>query len=317
MSDPLIPEAAPPSSPSETVAPPSALAPPSGADLILLVVAVAAVSTSAPLIREAAVPALAIAFWRNALASGALSPGLVVRRQELARLGPGERRKSVAAGVLLAAHFGTWIPSLSFTSVASSVALVSTQPVWTAVLARARHQAIPRQAWIGIALALGGVVVLTGVDLTFSTRALLGDALALAGGILAATYVTIGAEVRRTVSTTVYTGVCYATAAAVLLSACLVSGQPLVGYSARAWGCIAAVTIGPQFLGHSVFNRVLKTTSPTIVSVAVLFEIVGATLLAGWWFGERPHAATLPAAALIVAGVVLVARSSRGTVSGA
>lgn len=287
------------------------MTPPAGVDLILLVVAVAAVSTSAPLIREAAVPALAIAFWRNALASGMLSPALVLRRREVARLSPAERRKSVAAGVLLAAHFGTWIPSLSFTSVASSVALVCTQPVWTAILARARHEVVPRQAWMGIGLALAGVVLLTGVDLTFSSRALLGDGLALGGGMLAAAYVTVGAEVRRTVSTTVYTGVCYATAAGLLLLACLVAGQALGGYSTRSWACLVAVTIGPQFLGHSIFNRVLRTTSPTVVSVAVLFEIVGATLLARWWFGERPHGATLPAAALIVAGVVLVARASQ------
>lgn len=288
-----------------------AVGPPPHADLALLALAVAAVSTSAPLIREAAVPALAIAFWRNALAAGALSPGLAFRRRELAQLGRGERSKSIAAGVLLAAHFATWIPSLSYTTVASSVALVCTQPVWAAALARARHEAVPRRVWTGIALALAGVILLTGVDLTFSSRALLGDGLALAGGMLAAAYVTVGADVRRTVSTTVYTGLCYATAAGVLLFACLAGGQALAGYSARSWACIAAVTIGPQFLGHSVFNRVLRTTSPTVVSVAVLFEIVGATLLAAWWFGERPHAAALPAAGLIVAGVIVVARSTR------
>jgi drug/metabolite transporter (DMT)-like permease len=294
VSDPIVPEAPPG---TFTV---------SGGDLALLVVAVAAVSTSAPLIREAAIPALAIAFWRNGLAAAALSPGLVLGARE--RLSRRERRWSVLSGALLAAHFATWIPSLSYTSVASSVALVSTQPVWTAVLARARHEEVPRRAWAGMAVALTGVVVLTGVDVSFSARALFGDALALMGGMLAAAYVTVGAEVRRTVSTTAYTGVCYAAAASLLLAACVVTGQPLVGYRLRSWLCIAAVTVGPQFLGHSVFNRLLRTVGPTVVSVAVLFEVVGATLLAEWWLGERPHAAALPAAALIVAGVVVVVR---------
>lgn len=255
-------------------------------------------------------PALAIAFWRNGLAVATLAPGLFRRRREVARLSSRERWLSVAAGLLLAAHFATWIPSLSYTSVASSVALVSTQPVWTAALARARGERVPRRAWAGIALAMAGVLAITGVDLAFSARAVLGDVLALTGGVLAAAYVTVGAEVRRTVSTTVYTGVCYAAAAAALLVGCLTAGAHLTGYPLRGWLCIIAITAGPQFLGHSVLNRVLRTTSPTVVSVAVLFEIVGATLLAAWWFGERPHAGTVPAAALIVAGVVMVATST-------
>jgi drug/metabolite transporter (DMT)-like permease len=285
---------------------------------VLLAVAVAAVSTSAPLIREAVVPALAIAFWRNALASVALGPVILGRRRwrdELRGLGRRETLLSVGAGVLLAAHFATWIPSLSFTTVASSVALVATQPVWTALLARARGEHVARGTWAGIALALAGALALTGVDVTVSSRAVLGDALALAGGMLAAAYVTVGAQVRRTVTTTVYTTVCYATAAGVLLVACLAGGQPLGGYSARGWWCLVALTVGAQLLGHSVFNRVLPTTGPTVVSVAVLFEIVGATLLAQWWFGEHPHVAAVPAAVLIIAGVVLVVRSTDATIA--
>jgi drug/metabolite transporter (DMT)-like permease len=300
------------------VAAPAALARPGLPDLLLLVVAVAAVSTSAPLIREAAVPALAIAFWRNALASAALGPVVVGRRrwrEEMCGLRRREIGLSAGAGVLLAAHFASWIPSLSFTTVASSVALVATQPVWTALLARARGEHVARGAWAGIALALAGALALTGVDVTVSSRAVLGDLLALTGGVFAAAYVTVGAQVRKTVTTTVYTTVCYASAAGVLLVACLAGGQPLGGYSARGWWCIVALTAGAQLLGHSVFNRVLAATGPTVVSVAVLFEIVGATLLAQWWFGERPHAATVPAALLIIAGVVLVLRSTDAAVT--
>lgn len=285
--------------------------PPAG-DLALLVVAVAAVSTSAPLIRLAAAPALAIALWRNLLASGVLVPwALVTTRTELAGLGRRQRRLAVLAGTLLAAHFAVWIPSLSFTTVASSVALVATQPVWAALIARQRGELVPRAVWAGIGIAVAGAVLLTGIDVQISARALLGDLLALAGGALAAAYVTVGAEVRATVSTTTYTTVCYATASLVLLAVCVVTGQQLAGYPPGTWWALVGLTVGAQLLGHSVFNRVLRTTSPTVVSVAILFEIAGAAVLAALWFGETPPPAAVPAAALIALGVVVVVRAGR------
>jgi len=285
--------------------------PPTG-DLVLIAVAVAAVSTSAPLIREAQAPALAIAFWRNAFAVAVLVPVCAARRRdEIARLRRGPAGGALLAGGLLSAHFATWVPSLSFTTVASSVALVATQPVWAALLARARGDDVPAQAWLGIALAVGGAVLLTGVDVALSGRALVGDLLALAGGMLAAAYVTVGADVRQFLSTTVYTTICYATAAAVLAGMCLAGGQALGGFDGRTWLCLLALTAGPQFLGHSVVNRVLRTTSATVVSVAILFEIVGSTLLAWAAFGEAPPAGAYPAAVLIAGGIVLVVLAGR------
>jgi drug/metabolite transporter (DMT)-like permease len=289
-----------------------AVARPPAGDLALIAVAVAAVSTSAPLIREAQAPALAIAFWRNAMAVAVLAPICAVRRRdEIARMGRAPAGGALLAGGLLAAHFATWVPSLSFTTVASSVALVATQPVWAALLARARGQEVPPQAWLGIGLAVGGAILLTGVDLALSGRALVGDLMALTGGILAAAYVTVGAEVRQSVSTTLYTAICYSTAAAALGLLCLGGGQALSGFDGRTWLCLLALTAGPQFLGHSVVNRVLRTTSATIVSVAILFEIVGSTLLAWMAFGETPPAGAYPAAVLIAAGIVLVVLAGR------
>jgi len=283
-------------------------------DLLLIALAIAAVSTAAPLIREAQAPALAVAFWRNALAVAVLVPLSAVRRRgEIAGLGarPGAARGAVLAGLLLSAHFATWVPSLSFTTVASSVALVATQPVWAALLARARGQTVPAQAWLGIGVAVGGAVLLTGVDVSLSARALAGDLLALAGGMLAAAYVTAGGEVRQTMSTMLYTTICYSTAAAGLGLLCAGGRQALTGFDGRTWLCLAALTAGPQFLGHSIVNRVLRTTSATVVSVAILFEIVGSTLIAWAAFGETPPAGAYPAAVLIAAGTVLVVLSGR------
>ena len=285
-------------------------------DLALLGLAVAAVSTAAPLVRVADAPTLAIAFWRNALALPVLALLVVRSTRGLRRAGGPvlarrEWRLSVVAGLFLGAHFATWIPSLSFTSVASSVALVSTQPVWAALIARGRGEDVPAGAWWGIGSAVAGAVVLSGVDLAVDPRALFGDLLALIGGVLAAAYVTVGAEVRRTVPTTVYALVCYGVAAGALLVVCLVGRQPLAGsdYDATTWLALVAMVAGPQLLGHTVVNRVLGTTSPTLVSVAILFEIVGSALLAWVAFDEVPPASAIPAAILIGAGVVLVVRS--------
>ena len=282
-----------------------------GVDATLLTIAVLAVSTSGPLVREADAPGMAIAFWRTFLGSAVVIAIAAVRhRAELRGLRPGQIRVAVVAGMFLGLHFATWIPSLSFTTVASSVALVCTQPVWAALMARARGERVATSAFVGIGIALCGVLVLTGIDLSVSGRALFGDALALAGGVLAAAYVTAGSDARRTMSTTAYTSLCYSVAACGLLVACLVGRQSLGGYDAHTWWVLIAITIGPQLLGHTLVNRVLRTFTATVVSVAILFEIVGATLIAWWWFDEAPPVGAYPAAALIAAGVVLVVRAS-------
>lgn len=286
------------------------LARPPRSDVALIVLGVTAVSTSAPLIRAAAAPAFAIAFWRNAMASGLLVPFTMLRaRDEVRDLTRREQRLIALAGVLLAAHFATWIPSLSFTSVASSTALVATQPVWAALIARYHGDRIPGLGWAGIWLSVVGAAILTGIDLHFDARALTGDVLALVGGFFAAAYVTVGAEVRRSVTTTVYTTFCYATTSVLLLVLILVTRTEWTGFGAKSWLAIVGLTIGAQLLGHSVFNRVLKTTSATVVSIAILFEIVGATLLAAVFLDERPRAVALPAALVIMAGVVLTIRA--------
>ncbi|HMG40865.1 MAG TPA: DMT family transporter [Acidimicrobiales bacterium] len=279
-------------------------------DVVLLAVAVAAVSTSAPLVRAAHAPALAIAFWRTALAVPVMG-SLALRRDraELAARDPLTRRRMVVAGLLLAGHFATWIPSLSFTSVASSVTLVCAQPVWVALIARRRGEHVPPAVWRGIACALAGVVLLSGVDLALTPRALLGDGLALAGGMLSALYLVVGADVRRVTTTAVYATWCYGVAAVALLGICVVGRQSLGGYPEATWLVLLALTVGPQLLGHTLVNRVVRTLSPTLVSVAILLEIVGSTLLAWLFFDEVPPVSVWPAAALIAAGVVVVVRA--------
>ncbi len=288
---------------------------PPAADLGLLLVAVLAISSSAPIIAATAAPAVAISFWRCLLGSGATLPFAVLRHgHELRSLSRDELKWTGVAGVLLAGHFAMWLPSLRFTSVASSTALVATQPVWAALIAYRQGVYIARSAWVGIGLALLGVVVLTGVDFAVDPRALIGDGMALVGGMLSAAYVTAGHRVRQTVSTPTYTTLAYAVSALALLPVCLVLGVQMVGFSADDWLKILALTAGAQLLGHTLMNVVLRSTSATVVSLAVLFEVPGAILIAAVWLGQVPPVAILPAVVLLGIGLVLVIRSADGDV---
>ncbi|GAA1738125.1 DMT family transporter [Aeromicrobium alkaliterrae] len=274
---------------------------------LLAVVAICGVSASGPLMAATAAPALAIAFWRNAAASVVLAPiTLVRRRDELKALSPRGRRLVVVAGLMLALHFATWVASLKLTSVAAATALVTTQLVWVMLIDRIRGASVPLQAGIGCALAIAGVLVVSGFDFTVSTRALVGDGLAVAGGLFAALYLVAGSAVRTELSTTAYTAVCYSVCSLALLVAAVVGGVPLTGFSAHDWMLIAGVTIAAQFLGHSILNHLLAVMSPMIVSLLLLLEVPLAALLAGVFLDQVPHAGVWVGLVLILAGLAFV-----------
>lgn len=276
-------------------------------------VGVLAVAFSAPLITAITAPALAVAFWRNALGAAAGAPfTLATRRQELAGLfGPHRRTLALAvlAGLALALHFGLWIPSLRLTTVTASTSLVATTPVWTVVITRLQGRAVPRGVVVGVVLALLGVLVVTGVDASGSAAALRGDLLALGGGAAGAGYVVAGAEVRRTVGTASYTLIAYTTCALVMLAACLLSGASLSGYSTRTWVELGLLTLSAQLLGHSLLNRALRSAGATTVALATLLEVPGASLVAWAWLGQVPPAAVVPGAVLVLAGLAVVIRT--------
>jgi drug/metabolite transporter (DMT)-like permease len=273
-----------------------------------LAVAVLAVASSGPLIAYAAAPALAIAFWRNALATGALVPvAALSRRAELRTLLTSrEGLVSVVAGAALAVHFGAWVPSVKLTTIATSTALVATQPVWQGLIARAQGRRLPRQAWAGIGLAVAGAVLATGADVRISATAVAGDLLALAAGLAGAVYTAAGERVRATTSTTSYTTVCYGVCTGFLLAVCLAGGVPLAGYPGTAWLAIAALVIGPQLLGHSMFSYALRRVSATTVSVLYLLEVPAAAAIGWLWLRQLPPPAAWPGLALLLCGVAVV-----------
>jgi len=278
--------------------------------IVLLAVSVTAVSTSAVLIRAAddlGVPALAIAFYRCALASVVLLPLLWVgHRDELRALSPPSRWLLLGSGLALGCHFAAWVSSLSYTSIAASSVLVQTMPIWVALAGPLIGEHTSRRGWAGIMIALLGTAAIAGASSGGSfTNPVLGDALAIAGAIFAAIYVLIGRKVRQELSLVGYAGSVYAIAAAALGLAMLASGTPFVGFPAEAWVLFAAMTAGPQFLGHTVFNHLLGEMKASVVSVALLAEPVGATLLGVLIYQERPGAQVVAGAIIVLVGVAV------------
>ncbi|MGN9807806.1 DMT family transporter [Micromonospora sp. BQ11] len=281
-----------------------------------LVLAVAAVSSSAPLIAFAAAPALAVAFWRNVLSVAVLAPfSLARRRAEFRALTVGAGRREglfcVLSGVALAAHFATWMPSAQLTSVAAATALGATQPVWQGLIARAQGRRLPVAVWAGVGVAVVGAVLATGADFAVSGRAFAGDLLAIAGGMFAAVYSAFGERARATISTTTYTTICYGVCALLLLVTCLVGRVPLTGFDAGTWAAVLALVAGAQLLGHSMFNYALRRVSAVTISVLILLEAPGAALIGWVWLDQLPRPLALPGLALLLAGVAVVVLGSR------
>ena len=282
--------------------------------VLLLVLGVLAVSTSAPMIRLADAPPLAVAFYRNAMAAAVLLPlSFIVHPGELRSV---VRRDAAAlglAGALLAVHFAAWIPSVTLTTVAASTVLVTTVPVWAAAGDRLLFgERIPRAAVAGIALSLAGAILISGFDFTVSARAFLGDVLALLGAVAAAGYLLTGQRLRRRLSLPTYAGAVYGICAVLLFIAAVISGTPLVGFDPEVWLLFALMAAGPQILGHTVFNYLLREVDATVVAVAVMGEPVGASLLALALFGEVPPASAIVGGAVVLAGIyVAVTAQSR------
>jgi len=273
-------------------------------NLALVVVGVLAVSFSGVLVRLADAPPLAVAFYRTSMAAVVLLPvALVTKRQEFRALDGRRIAIALLSGALLAAHFGTWIPSLDLTTVAASTVLVTTQPVWVALMGRAVGERLTRTAFVGVAVALTGAVIVSGGGFGVSPRVLLGDVLAIAGAICGAGYVMAGRELRRSVSVFTYVSIVYTTCAAILALAMAVSGTPFVGYEPEVWLMFGLITIGPQILGHTVFNYLLAFLEASVVVIAIMAEPVGASVLAFLLLSEVPPLSAVVGGVVILVGV--------------
>jgi drug/metabolite transporter (DMT)-like permease len=294
---------------------------------LALIGSVLAVSTASIFIRFAQENAssLAISAYRLVIASLVLLPFSAGRlRAEL----PGLNRREIALGLLsgifLAVHFATWITSLEYTTVASSVVLVTTTPLWVGIFSPLFLKERPgRMVAVGLAVALiGGTIVGLSDECSLGAgglacpslrgilegRAMWGNFLALAGAWCAAGYFMIGKGLRSKVSLQSYTLGVYGTAGLVLLALVGITHQPLTGFPPITYFWLLCLALIPQVIGHSTYNWLLRYLPVTIVSVLLFGEPVGSTILAYIFLGETPTLLKLFGGVLILAGIYLAAR---------
>jgi drug/metabolite transporter (DMT)-like permease len=263
-----------------------------------------------------------IAAARLTLASLILAPYTLIRqRAELRRLTRRHWLLALLSGFFLAIHFATWISSLEYTTVASSAVLVATIPLWVALLSPfLLKESITRMVAAGLALTLlGGVIVGLSDSCSLSTTgiacppmleffqgdAFLGDLLALAGALAGALYLIIGRRLRTGMPLAAYIFVVYSMAAVCLLIWMAVAGESLFGYSPKTYMWFLLLALIPQLLGHSTFNWALRYLSAAYVSVTLLGEPIGSTILAVILLSETPAVLKIIGAILIMAGIYI------------
>lgn len=275
----------------------------------LLVLAVVAVGVSAIIIRYAQeADPLALSFWRCLAGAALLAP---FGRKGFKALERHDLRLPILAGVLLAAHFATWITSLEMTSVANSVLLVTSAPVFVALGARFLLKEAMRPAvWIGISLALAGTALIAG-GASGGEASLSGDLLALVGAVVVAGYGLAGQISRRKLGIVEYAVITYGAGALALLPVCLLAGVELTGYSTKTWIAIAAMVLGPQILGHTILNYVVKDIDATTIYAVVMAEPPIAIALAFVLFDEVPSLLVYPGGLAILVGILMVSNARR------
>jgi drug/metabolite transporter (DMT)-like permease len=279
---------------------------PARPDLIRLGIGIIGIGTSGPLIAMSAMPVLSLIFWRNL--GGALMTAPFALRHRIDRTGA---KWAVLAGFVLALHFYGFFLAMRMTSVAAGTALVALQPIFAALFLKFAGGEIPSRAWLGMFVSFVGVLLISGIDLQISLRAFLGDLAAIISAALAAIYMLIGARAQRTLETSTYTSICYFFCAMTALPMALIAGNEIFNFTAREWWILLGLIIGAQFLGHTMFNSVLKRVSPAVVSLIVFFEVPVSSILAMWWLNQKPPVGVIPGIVLILFGCALVVLRTR------
>ena len=287
-----------------------------------LALGVLVVSTAALLIRQAidaGAHPLAIAAARLTLASMVVIPlALVRQRPPLVSLRARDWQTAALAGSLLAVHFATWIASLQFTSVASSVALVTTNPIWVGLAAWLVLREPPaRGTLVGIALGIAGTGLIIANDLVQTGAApagrdpMLGNALALSGALAISGYLLVGRRLNLKLPLLAYVAIVYGAAALAMNLMAMLAGQGIDRIPPAAWLPIIGLALGPQLAGHTLINASLRHLSPSFVALAILGEPVGSAILAWLLLGENVAPLQLFGFSVLLAGIVVAARAER------
>jgi drug/metabolite transporter (DMT)-like permease len=277
----------------------------------VLAAALVGVSFGSIFVRLAAAPALAIALWRMTLASAVILPAALAWGGSRSRATRREFTLAAAAGGLLALHFGSWMTSLLYTSVANSVLLVNTAPIFVALLAWLSGRDRPTaRTWLAVALATGGAGVIAWGGWA-DRSSLIGNLLAVGGALAMAGYLMLAREAQRGLGYLPYVAVAYGTAALVLWAAVLISGTPWHSFTSQTWAVLAAMAVVSQLVGHGGYNWSLRHLQAAFVSIALTGEPVLASLLAWWLLDEPVGPRTAFGGALVLAGILVAAGAAR------
>ena len=277
---------------------------------ITLFIGVLSVSFAAIFIRLADAPPLVIATYRLAIASAILIPIASIKsRQSLNKLSKNDILLILLSSVFVALHFGLWITSLSYTSIASSVVLVTAHPAFVAIISYFLwNERLDKLTTGGIAVAFIGIIFINYGGFTFGPQVILGDLLALIAGFAMGAYLIIGRQLRTRIDILTYLTILYTCSAAILLLATLASGYSFFGYSTTTYVMLVLLALVPQLIGHSSLNLAVRLIPVIFVSVAILGEPVGATILGYFILDEIPTANEIIGGLLILSGIFLVMR---------
>ncbi len=273
----------------------------------ILVIAVLSISTSAILVKATSAPSGVIAFYRLLFTILLMTPFVLVSKTgEFKKINKKDWMYSIIAGIFLAFHFILWFESLNYTSIASSTVLVTLQPLFSFLGSYLFFkEKISNKTIFAGALAILGSIIISWGDFKISGTALWGDILALIACVLVTAYLLVGQSLRRRVSSITYTYVVYCMSTITLLAYVFIKGDALVPYPAEEWTFFILLAIVPTLLGHSLINWSLKWLSTNTISMAILFEPIGATLLAYIIFKETLYWSQLLGGSIIFFGLIL------------
>lgn len=278
---------------------------------LALLIAICAISCASLLIRIADAPPLTIAFYRVLIATCLYGPVAIVKSQyrEFSKSHVGA---VIVAGICLAAHFGFWITSLFFTSVASSVSLVNTSPIFVILFSKLTGKfssegvSRPGILWIGVILGILGSTGLAGSDLIDpSKHSFIGDLLAVMGAVSLAGYLLAGRTVGSSVPFALYLTCVYGLASVILFIACLLTLSPLLNFRWNTLFVILLIGLIPQGIGHSLLNWTLRRLPASLVSLFVIAEPIGATILAAIFLKEYPSITNTVFMVIIISGILI------------
>jgi drug/metabolite transporter (DMT)-like permease len=283
---------------------------------LALLISILAVSTASILIRWTDAPPLAIASYRMTISVVMLAPFFMKNKgiEKLREQGTKQLIRLFAVGIILAVHFASWITSLSLTTVASSVIFVHIDPIFVAIISHfLLGDRINPRTLVGIITSFIGVTIIAMGDAGAGTSNITGDILALIGGVMLGLYILGGRFYRKSLDLTTYVTPVYSAAALTLILMSVITGTQLAGFTTTTYGFFFLIALIPMIFGHTLYNWALRYLSAPLVSLSLLGEPVGASILAFFLLSETPNNFTIIGGFITLAGILISAYRSKNT----